>query len=66
MQCSRSAQLFHTDWFRLQLLQVRGLLVAGSKSFTHTLVALERYQALLQTLLELAGPQVCPDMEHSE
>lgn len=36
----------------------RGLLVAGGKSFTHTLVALERYQGLLHTLLERAGTEV--------
>ena len=36
----------------------RGLLTAGAKSFTHTLVALERYQAVLQSLLTRAGPEV--------
>lgn len=36
---------------------VRGLLVAGSKSFTHMLIALERYEALLTPLLAEAGDQ---------
>lgn len=37
---------------------VRGLLVAGSKSFTHMLIALERYDSLLTSLLEDAGERV--------
>lgn len=38
---------------------LRGLLVAGGKSFTHTLVALERYLRVLQSLLAKAGAEVC-------
>lgn len=37
----------------------RALLVAGSKSFTHTVIALERYQPLLEHLLQEAGAEVC-------
>lgn len=37
----------------------RALLVAGSKSFTHTVIALERYQPLLEHLLQEAGGEVC-------
>lgn len=39
-------------------IQVRGLLTAGGKSFTHTVVALERYVVALQSLLVQAGPEV--------
>jgi hypothetical protein len=38
---------------------LRGLLVAGGRSFTHTLVALERYLRVLQSLLAKAGAEVC-------
>ena len=37
---------------------LRALLVAGSKSFTHMITALERYCLILQTLLAQTGPQV--------
>lgn len=50
---------------------MRGLMVAGSKSFTHMLIALERYDSLLTALLQDAGERVgrefralpfrCPD-----
>lgn len=35
----------------------RAILVAGGKSFTHTVIALERYIPLLQHFLEAAGPE---------
>ena len=38
---------------------LRTLLVAGAKSFTHMITALERYCHVMQTLLAQAGPQVC-------
>ena len=38
---------------------LRALLVAGAKSFTHMITALERYCHVLQTLLAQTGPQVC-------
>ena len=38
---------------------LRALLVAGAKSFTHMITALERYCLVLQTLLAQTGPQVC-------
>ena len=37
---------------------LRVLLVAGAKSFTHMITALERYCLVLQTLLAQTGPQV--------
>ena len=37
---------------------LRGLLIAGSKSFTHMLIALERYDDLLTNLLSQTGEQV--------
>lgn len=37
---------------------LRVLLVAGAKSFTHMITALERYSLVLQTLLAQTGPQV--------
>lgn len=40
---------------------LRALLVAGSKSFTHMITALERYCLILQTLLAQTGPQVLPN-----
>lgn len=36
---------------------LRGLMTAGSKSFTHMLIALERYDTVLTTLLKDAGQQ---------
>jgi hypothetical protein len=36
----------------------RALLVAGAKSFTHMITALERYHGLLAGLLAAAGPAV--------
>lgn len=36
------------------------LLVAGSKSFTHMITALERYLPTLESLLAEAGPAVRP------
>lgn len=41
---------------------LRALLVAGAKSFTHMLIALERYQAALVLLLAAAGPEVLPHL----
>ena len=38
---------------------LRALLVAGAKSFTHMITALERYCLVLQTLLAQAGLEVC-------
>ena len=38
---------------------LRALLVAGAKSFTHMITALERYCLVLQTLLAQAGAEVC-------
>ena len=38
---------------------LRALLVAGAKSFTHMITALERYCLVLQTLLAQTGSQVC-------
>ena len=38
---------------------MRGLMVAGSKSFTHMLIALERYDSLLKGLLDDTGERVC-------
>ena len=37
-----------------------GLLTAGSKSFTHMLLALERYDDLLIHLLDDAKDEACP------
>lgn len=37
---------------------VVGLLTAGSKSFTHMLIALERYDNLLNSLVEATGHEV--------
>ena len=37
---------------------LRALLVAGAKSFTHMITALERYCLVLQTLLAQAGAEV--------
>lgn len=39
-------------------ISLRGLLAAGSKSFTHMLIALERYDDLLSQLLAGTGEQV--------
>lgn len=39
---------------------LRALLVAGAKSFTHMITALERYCLVLQTMLAQTGPQVLP------
>lgn len=39
-------------------IALRGLLIAGSKSFTHMLIALERYDDLLTNLLSQTGEQV--------
>lgn len=36
----------------------RAIFVAGGKSFTHTVIALERYLPLLQHFLETAGSEV--------
>jgi MIF4G like len=36
----------------------RALLTAGSKSFTHMITAIERYEALLRLLLQETGPEV--------
>ena len=38
---------------------LRALLVAGAKSFTHMITALERYCLVLQTLLAQTGAEVC-------
>ena len=44
---------------------LRALLVAGSKSFTHMITALERYDELLMRLLADAGAAVsCSGMGH--
>jgi hypothetical protein len=39
-------------------MMLRALLVAGAKSFTHMITALERYSTALHTLLQEAGPEV--------
>jgi nuclear cap-binding protein subunit 1 len=39
-------------------MALRALLVAGAKSFTHMITALERYHGLLAGLLAAAGPAV--------
>jgi hypothetical protein len=39
---------------------LRALLVAGAKSFTHMLIALERYHDALAPLLAEAGPEARP------
>lgn len=39
---------------------VTALLVAGAKSFTHMITALERYGPVLDSLLRESGPAVCP------
>ena len=46
---------------------LRGLLVAGSKSFTHMLIALERYDDLLTSLLAQTGEKVetCSELDPS-
>jgi nuclear cap-binding protein subunit 1 len=44
---------------------LRALLVAGAKSFTHMITALERYCLVLQTLLAETGPQVLPSSSFS-
>ena len=40
------------------VMAFRALLVAGAKSFTHMITALERYHGLLADLLAAAGPEV--------